>query len=198
MGHSQKRHPDHRITHGRRDHFSSEKIPRPGRGISGRRGSGAPDGGRRPVTGGLLPGDDFHRTVPFYVHDRKSLLLQLCLEIYLQEPCAQVDGHGLPAVRRRDHIPGGDHPGGPGVENGKRPEMGRFHNSIIALSKTLYLRNRLSVPVNTGSFVFWRQQGSNLRPSTRQADALPAELCLRYKKQYNGKRGKMQAKLSGF
>ena len=44
----------------------------------------------------------------------------------------------------------------------------------------------------------WRQQGSNLRPSTRQADALPAELCLRYKKQYNGKRGKMQAKLSGF
>ena len=24
----------------------------------------------------------------------------------------------------------------------------------------------------------WRQQGSNLRPSTRQADALPAELYL--------------------
>lgn len=24
----------------------------------------------------------------------------------------------------------------------------------------------------------WRQQDSNLRPSTRQADALPTELCL--------------------
>ena len=31
---------------------------------------------------------------------------------------------------------------------------------------------------DSGTFGTWRQQDSNLRPSTRQADALPAELCL--------------------
>ena len=58
--------------------------------------------------------------------------------------------------------------------------------------KPPYLRNLPSVPANTAAYVFWRQQGSNLRPSTRQADALPAELCLQYIRQYNGKWKKKQ------
>ncbi len=73
-----------------------------------------------------------------------------------------------------------------GTEQGKRP--GNTNPCIYGTS----------LSVNAGVCTFWRQQGSNLRPSTRQADALPAELCLRYKEQYNGKQGKMQAPIYGF
>ena len=58
-----------------------------------------------------------------------------------------------------------------------------FTQSRLADAVSVILSELLSYehPSKRG-FLLWKQQDSNLRPSTRQADALPAELC--FQQQY--------------
>ncbi len=62
------------------------------------------------------------------------------------------------------------------------PKILHIYSSLIILCASDAAPERIYRQQKTAPaarFLKWRQQDSNLRPFTRQANALPAELCLR-------------------